>query len=35
MDDRTWLTEDWLAVLAGLLLLALALTGAIPPGLIP
>ncbi|ACU38853.1 hypothetical protein Amir_5031 [Actinosynnema mirum DSM 43827] len=35
MDDRTWLTEDWLAVAAGLLLLALALTGVIPPGLVP
>lgn len=29
------LSEDWLAVVVGLVLLALALTGLIPPGLIP
>lgn len=29
------LSEDWLAVLVGLALLALALTGVLPPGLVP
>ncbi len=29
------ISEDWLAVVVGLLLLALALTGLIPAGLIP
>lgn len=28
-------SEDWLAVIVGLVLLALALTGVIPAGLIP
>ncbi|MDN6797930.1 MAG: hypothetical protein L0L50_01280, partial [Propionibacterium sp.] len=28
-------SEDWLAVVVGLVLLALALTGVIPAGLIP
>lgn len=29
------LSEDWLAVIVGLALLALALTGVIPVGLVP
>ncbi len=29
------ISEDWLAVVVGLVLLALALTGLIPQGLIP
>lgn len=29
------ISEDWLAVVAGLTLLALALSGAIPAGLVP
>ena len=29
------ISEDWLAVIVGLVLLALALTGLIPQGLIP
>ncbi|MFB9619914.1 hypothetical protein [Brooklawnia cerclae] len=29
------INEDWLAVIVGLVLLALALTGVIPEGLVP
>lgn len=29
------ISEDWLAVIVGLALFALALTGVIPPGLVP
>ena len=29
------ITEDWLAVIVGLALLVLALTGVIPDGLVP
>lgn len=29
------ISEDWLSVLIGLALLVLALTGVIPPGLVP
>ncbi|MBF6241024.1 hypothetical protein IU474_28660 [Nocardia otitidiscaviarum] len=31
----SWVTEDWLAVIAGLGLLALVLVGAIPDWLVP
>ena len=34
-DGKFSISEDWLAVVVGLLLLALALTGLIPAGLIP
>ncbi|MEV8373345.1 hypothetical protein AB0P21_11445 [Kribbella sp. NPDC056861] len=32
---RIHLTEDWLATIAGLVLVALVLTGVIPTGLVP
>ncbi|MBL1073472.1 hypothetical protein JK358_03610 [Nocardia sp. 2] len=31
----SWVTEDWLAVVAGLALIALVLTGILPDGLVP
>ncbi|MEU0543594.1 hypothetical protein [Nocardia sp. NPDC005978] len=31
----SWLSEDWLAVIAGLTLLTLVLTGILPDGLVP
>ena len=34
-DGKFSISEDWLAVIVGLVLLALALTGLIPQGLIP
>ncbi|CCH33350.1 putative membrane protein [Saccharothrix espanaensis DSM 44229] len=32
---RKGLSEDWLAVVVGLALFALAVAGVIPPGLVP
>lgn len=31
----SWVTEDWLAVFAGLALITLVLTGILPDGLVP
>jgi hypothetical protein len=35
MSDRRRLNEDWLAVVVGLALFALALLGVITPGMVP
>lgn len=31
----SWLNEDWIATILGLIILALVLTGVIPQGVIP